>query len=211
MSAASVILTRFERRSATQRIAILFMIGAALFAIASVPGYAELSDRASALTYAAGSVFFTAAAFEQLRTSDPDPLDRWSSLIQFAGTLLFNVNTFIAVDERLDPHAKNLLVWAPDAIGSACFLIASGIAWYAVKEQRGDKPTRRMADLNLAGSVAFGFSAVASYTVNSTDELVNATVASSGTFIGAICFLIAAWMLKRTSAQPAVAAASASA
>src|SRR5688500_16730018 len=99
MSAASVILTRFRRRSATQRIAILFMIGSSLFAIASVPGYAELSDRASAITYAAGSVFFTAAAFEQLRTSESDPLDRWSALVQFAGTLLFNVNTFIAVDE----------------------------------------------------------------------------------------------------------------
>jgi hypothetical protein len=208
MSAAAVILTRYRRRSATQRIAILFMIGSALFAIASVPGYAELSDRASAFTYAIGSVFFTAAAFEQLRTSGPDPLDRSSALVQFAGTLLFNINTFVAVDERLDPHATNLLVWTPDAIGSICFLVASGIAWYAVKGQRGDKPTRRMADLNLAGAVAFGFSAIASYTVSSTDEIVNATVASSGTFIGAICFFIAARMLLRTSGQPEPAPAS---
>ena len=37
MGAATVILTRFRRRSATQRIAVLFMIGSALFAIASVP------------------------------------------------------------------------------------------------------------------------------------------------------------------------------
>jgi hypothetical protein len=200
MSAATVILARFRRRSATARIAILFMIGSALFAIASVPGYSELSESLTAITYAIGSVFFTAAAFEQLRTSERDPLDRWSSLVQFAGTLLFNVNTFLAVDEKLDPHAKNLLVWTPDAVGSLCFLVASGIAWYAVKEQRGDKATRRIADLNLAGSVAFGFSAVASYTVSSTDELVNASVAASGTLIGAICFFIAAWMLKRYAA-----------
>ncbi len=199
MGAALAIRIGHPRRNSTRWIATMFMVGSALFAIASVPGYASISERASALTYAAGSVFFTLAAFEQLRTSESNWPDRWSALIQFAGTILFNVNTFIAVDEKLSPHAQDLLVWTPDAVGSACFLIASGIASWAVRERRDDKPTRRIADLNLAGSVAFGFSALASYVVDDTGELVNAAIASSGTFIGGICFLVAAWMLRRQS------------
>jgi hypothetical protein len=199
MSAATAIRIAHPRVAATTRIAWLFMIGSACFAIASVPGYAELSDRASAITYAIGSVFFTAAAFEQLRTSERHWLDRWSALVQFAGTILFNVNTFIAVDEHLDPHAQDVLVWTPDAIGSACFLVASGLAWYAVKAERGERRTRKIADLNLWGSVAFGVSAIASYVVDDTGEFVNATIASFGTFVGAICFFAAAWMLRPQS------------
>jgi hypothetical protein len=196
MSAATAIRIAHPRTDATTRIAWLFMIGSACFAVASVPGFSELSDRATAITYAVGSVFFTSAAFEQLRTSERDPFDRWSALIQFAGTILFNVNTFIAVDERLDPHAQDLLVWTPDAVGSACFLIASAIAWYAVRKQGDDGRARRIARLNLFGSVAFGFSALASYVVPDTGELANASLAASGTLIGAICFFVAAWLLR---------------
>jgi uncharacterized membrane protein YgdD (TMEM256/DUF423 family) len=199
VGAALAIRIGHPRWDSTRWIATMFMVGSALFAIASVPGYASISERASAFTYAAGSVFFTLAALEQLRTSEPNWADRWSALIQFAGTILFNVNTFIAVDEKLSPHAQDLLVWTPDAVGSACFLVASAIASYAVRERRDDKSTRRIADLNLAGSVAFGFSALASYVVDDTGELVNAAIASSGTFVGAICFLVAAWMLRRQS------------
>jgi hypothetical protein len=202
MSAATAIRIAHPKVVSTRRIATLFMIGSALFAIASVPGYSSISDRASAITYFAGSLFFTAAAFHQLQTSQAG-LDRWSSLIQFAGTLFFNVNTLIAIDERLDPHAENLLVWAPDAIGSICFLVSSGIASYAVWEQRGDRATRRIADLNLFGSIAFGFSAVASRIVGDTGDVVNAAIASSGTLVGAICFLFAAWILRRVAGQPA--------
>ena len=198
MSAATAIRIGHPKVVSTRRIAVLFMIGSALFAIAATPGYAAISERASAFTYFAGSLFFTAAAFHQLQTSQAG-LDRWSSLIQFAGTLFFNMNTFVAIDEGLDPHAQDLLIWTPDAIGSVCFLVSSAIASYAVWELRSDKRTRRIADLNLLGSVAFGVSAVASRIVDATAEPANAALAGLGTFVGAICFLVAAGILRRTA------------
>ena len=198
MSAATAIRIGHPHVRSTQWIATLFMIGSACFAVAATPGYSSISDRASAITYFVGSIFFTLAALEQLRTS-AGGLDRSSALVQLAGTIFFNVNTFIAVDEHLDPHAQDLLVWTPDAIGSICFLVASGIASYAVRKSHGDRRTLRIAQLNLLGSVAFGFSAVASRVVQDTGELANAALASSGTFVGAICFFVAAWMLRRHS------------
>jgi YrhK-like protein len=201
MSAATALRIGHPAVVPTRRIATLFMIGSACFAIASVPGYASISEEASAITYFVGSLFFTAAAFHQLQTSIAG-IDRWSSLIQFAGTLFFNVNTFVAVDEKLSPHAKDLLVWAPDAIGSVCFLVSSVLATYAVWSRRNDMHVRRIADFNLYGSIAFGASAVAARYVGDTDELVNAALASSGTLVGAIFFFFAAWMLRRGEAQP---------
>lgn len=197
MSAAAATRTARSGEAATRRIATLFMVGSACFAVASLPGVPRLTDRGVAVTYAIGSVFFTMAALEQLRTSSPDRLDRWSSLVQLAGTFLFNVNTFVAVDERLDPHAQDYLVWAPDAIGSACFLVSSALASAAVWARRGERRTRLVADLNLAGSVAFGWSAVASYVIPDTGQVANAAAASSGTLIGAVCFFAAAWLLRR--------------
>ena len=202
MGAATAIRIGHPSVVSTRRIATLFIVGSACFAVAATPGYASISDRASAITYFAGSLFFTAAALDQLRTSGGG-LDRWSSLVQLAGTILFNVSTFVAVDERLDPHAADLLVWTPDALGSICFLVASALASYAVWEQRGDRRTRRIADLNLAGSIAFGLSAIASRLVGDTAEVANAALAGSGTFVGAICFLVAAWMLRRSQSSGA--------
>ena len=66
MSAATAIRIGHPRVVSTKRIAVLFMIGSACFALGATPGYASISERASAITYAVGSVFFTAAAFHQL-------------------------------------------------------------------------------------------------------------------------------------------------
>jgi hypothetical protein len=166
--------------------------------VAAAPGFTSLSDRAAAITYFVGSIFFTLAALDQLRTVAPgDRLDRWGSAVQLAGTIFFNISTFVAVDEHLDPHAEDLLVWTPDAAGSICFLVASALAIAAVWKQHADRRTRRIARLNMIGSIAFGWSALASYVIHDTGELVNAAAASSGTFIGALCFLVAAWLLRR--------------
>ena len=43
------------------------------------------------------------------------------------GTVLFNVNTFHALQTGLDANSYDRLVWAPDAIGSACFLVGAGL------------------------------------------------------------------------------------
>ena len=65
--------------------------------------------------------------------------------------------------------------------------------------------------LNLAGSVAFGFSAVASYVIPGTTELLSVPVTNLGTFVGAVCFFAGAVLLlfERTEQEPAVAPATA--
>jgi hypothetical protein len=49
-----------------------------------------------------------------------------------------------------------------------------------------------VAGLNLLGSIFFMAAAVAAFVVPDTDDLLDASLANSGTFLGAICFLVAA-------------------
>ena len=66
--------------------------------------------------------------------------------------------------------------------------------------------------LNLLGSIAFGVSAVGAYVVPETGTLVSMFWANLGTLIGALCFLVAALLSRRTiDAEPDVAAVPASA
>jgi YrhK-like protein len=195
MSAGSIaVLTSDAATGAARRIGALFMIGSALFAVASLPGASELSDRAVGVTYFAGSIFFTTAAFEQLRCARGEGNAVAAAAIQFAGTLFFNVTTFTGMSDRLSggDHA-DLLVWSPDAVGSVCFLVASVLAEIAVWGPLA--PARRSASLNLLGSVFFGISAVAAYVVPDTNELLNASLATSMTLAGALCFFWAARVL----------------
>ncbi len=210
MSAASAaVLTAGAAKGDARRIGILFMAGSACFAVASLPGASDLSDRVVAVTYFVGSIFFTTAAFEQLRTARGQGNEVAAALVQFAGTLFFNVTTFAGMIERLDAHQADLLVWSPDALGSVCFLVSSVLAEIVVWGPL--VPARRSASLNLVGSVAFGISAVAAYVIPNTDELLNAALATSMTLVGALCFFWAArvlvkpppWLRPKPAAAPA--------
>ena len=194
MSAGSAtVLTARAATGDARRIGILFMVGSACFAVASLPGASSLSQKAVAITYFAGSLFFTTAAFEQLRTARGEGNEVGAAAIQFAGTLFFNVSTFAAMSDELSARGADLLVWSPDAFGSACFLLSSVLAELAVL--RAPLRIRRSATLNLIGSAAFGISAIAAYVVPETDELLNASLATSTTLVGALCFLWAARIL----------------
>jgi hypothetical protein len=194
MSAASAAaVAAGPAKGDARRIGILFMIGSACFAIASLPAASDLSEEAVGLTYFIGSIFFTTAAFEQLRVARGKGSAAWAAGIQFAGTLFFNVSTFAAMSDALSAHRADLLIWSPDAFGSVCFLVSSVLAEFAVLH--AVTQIRRSATLNLLGSVAFGISAVAAYVVPDTDELLNASLATSGTLLGALCFFWAARIL----------------
>jgi hypothetical protein len=178
-------------------IAVGFAIGSACFFIGPFPGFVQLVGvGADGVVFFTGSVFFTLAAGLELReatlrlgrwASDPS---WWSAAIQFVGTLLFNVNTFDAMKESLSTQQENRLVFAPDLLGSACFL-ASGLLAY--RAARG--PELTMAKVNLAGCVLFGISAVASYIVPSTGTVLDLAAANWCTALGALCFLVGSLML----------------
>jgi drug/metabolite transporter (DMT)-like permease len=188
-------------------IGVLFMIGSTAFALGSAPFYAELVEPALVgVTFFVGSIFFTTASLLQLKqTPRFDRFDWWACVVQFAGTLFFNVTTFTAMNDALSTKQEDIRVWAPDALGSACFLVASGLALAAVWGRRGTD--RRIAWLNMLGSVFFGVAAVASWVVPDTGELLNTAATNAFTFLGAVCFFAGAWLMSRHAGEPAAAVA----
>lgn len=50
----------------------------------------------------------------------------------------------------------------------------------------------------MAGSVAFGFSAVGAYVLPATGDLYNLQWVNVGTFVGAVCFFLAAVLARRS-------------
>ena len=199
-------------------IAILFAVGSALFALGAVPGYAgAVGARVDSVTFFVGSLFFTSAGFLQYRESvdagvggpahgwqrvftyQPQQIDWWASGIQLVGTLFFNVSTGNAVRISLSTQGAQHHIWRPDAIGSVCFLVASGMAWFEVcngwTAWSPSSISWWITALNLVGSVAFGASAVASYIVPSTGQIWHVELSNLGTFVGALCFLGGALLL----------------
>ena len=126
-----------------RRIGVLFMIGSACFAVASLPGASSLSAKAVGVVYFTGSIFFTTAAFEQLRVARGEGKEVWAAAVQFAGTVFFNVTTFFGMYHHFTVHTSNLLVWSPDAFGSVCFLVSSVLAELAVSTRRSWCDARR--------------------------------------------------------------------
>src|SRR5215470_10288121 len=213
-------------------IGVLFAVGSVLFALGALPGYVNAAGtRWDSVTFFIGSLFFTSAAFLTYRETvdaapaeqnprhrrvfvyQPRRIDWWVSVVQLIGTLYFNVSTGVAMGANLTAEAAHRHVWRPDAVGSACFLVASLLAWFEVCHTWAAWRPRSwswwITLLNLLGSIAFGVSAVAGYISPVTGELRNAERANLGTFVGAVCFLAGALLLlpERTETADGQAAA----
>lgn len=184
-----------------------FAIGSLLFALGAWPGYATaVGVVLDNLTYFVGSLFFTLAALIQLllsgrrvprKGSAPGEFfDWWAAAIQLIGTVFFNVSTMAALLLSAGVDEAERFVWRPDAFGSIAFLIASGLAVVATtkRESLWDPNARSWWStwFGMAGSLAFGASAVGAALDPASGELRNAALANTGTFIGALCFLAAA-------------------
>lgn len=197
-------------------IAVLFMGGAFLFALGSFPLYSQLVDPdVVGVTFVLGSVLFTSAAYCQfvqvvngvrragsrvrLIAWQPRRILWWATAVQLIGTLLFNFNTIDSMIEGLTTEETNRLVWAPDIFGSIAFLIASHLAWVDVCdgwwEVRRDDADWWAAGLNYVGSMFFMLAALASVVLPTTGESLNTTLVNSGTFLGAVCFFVGAYVL----------------
>ena len=144
----------------------------------------------------------------------PGQIDWQATAVQLVGTLEFDVgHYFAAIFAAVGTAQARHHVWRPDVFGSVCFLVASALAWFEVCHGWTAWRPRSLAwwitGVNLAGSVAFGLSAVASYVVPGTAELLSVPVTNLGTFVGAVCFLAGAVLLlfERTEEVPAVTAA----
>jgi len=207
-------------------IGVLFAIGSALFTLGVVPAYAQaVGARVDSLTFFAGSVFFTSAGFLQYREAVdavpaalrhdrrvlvflPGRIDWQATAWQSVGTLDFNISTAVAVGAAIGSAQYRHHVWRPDVTGSVCFLIASALAWFEVCHGWAAWRPRSIAWwitlANLAGSIAFGVSAVAAFVQPGTADLLSAPVTNIATLIGAVLFLIGAVLLlaERAESEP---------
>jgi hypothetical protein len=175
------------------------------------------------MVFFTGSIFFTSAAYLQLLAAvnadrisaianrrTPRERFRWfawrpgeigwtSAFTQFVGTVLFNFNTFDALIPGLDSLQEDLVIWGPDALGSICFLVASGLALLEYNHGRLDWKTRDVSwwvvTINMLGSVAFGISAVYAIVLPGSGDLLNADAVNAWTLLGAVCFLVGAYLL----------------
>jgi len=196
----------------------LFMIGSSLFAIGTAPGFTMLcsADAANLLCFM-GSWFFTSAALVQLLLSRPSMsrsrnmpsirAEYLSSAIQLFGTLNFNLSTGAALWAQR-ASARRLFVWWPDAAGSAAFLLSAALGIVAVSLTVGlVRAKSRLwlaASTSMIGSIAFGASAAGAF-ITRAGGTEDAQLAQAGTFVGALCFLVAARLRLPKRFSPRVA------
>ena len=197
----------------------LFAIGSTCFALGSLPPYFDSVGAAiTATTFFVGSLFFTSAGYIQyylsinsggerrylsFRNLTPDAM---ASGIQSIGTVFFNVSTGAALIANLSVQQEDRLIWAPDLFGSTAFLISSAIAFGLARRLSPSVEGRRAVwwegAVNLAGSVAFGLSAIAAVVLPTTGEPLNLAIVNAGTFVGAVCFLVGAVLVLNATGPP---------
>lgn len=217
-------------------IGIIFAIGSVLFALASVLSLAPALAQAWSLDapqtnaiFFAGSIPFTIAAYLQLfqaanagefpRDESRAPRRRvlfgwrpqdagWlSSALQFMGTILFNFNTFDAMIPSINWFRQDLLIWAPNIVGSVLFLASGYLAFietcHAHWAWQPNSISWEVVFTNLLGCVGFMISAVFAIVLPGTPNVEAVTVSVLFTLIGAIGFLVGSLlMLPESVSQP---------
>lgn len=214
-------------------IGVIFAAGSLLFGLGSVLALApqlasalRLDAAAVNAVFFAGSIPFSSAAYLQLyqaanapgfaRQEHPGPHGRrligwrpheigWlACALQFAGTLLFNVNTFDAILPGLSWMGQDLIVWVPDIAGSILFLVSGYLffveAGHSYWSWRPSSLTWALNFSNLLGCVAFMLSALFAFVPRSSAGFpVEALVF---TFLGAVGFFVgSALMLPETASE----------
>ncbi|MEU9161286.1 hypothetical protein AB0D29_13565 [Streptomyces sp. NPDC048424] len=196
-----------------------FVIGGALFALgAGVAQFGSGNALESAAIYFAGGLFFNTGGYVSLlqvlnapRQSpqgsslvtgkwrwwgyEPMHLDWLSTFVLFVGTLVFAVNLLDSFRQGLSTQQVNRLIWTPDVIGCALFLISGHLSFVEICHRPW--PCLRSRSLgwwvvavNQLGAVLFMVSALAAFTRPATGSLVNADIANWGTLAGALCFSV---------------------
>jgi hypothetical protein len=214
-------------------IGTVFALGASLFVLGSVLSLApelaqawSLDTRATNMIFFAGSIPFTTAAYLQLFQSAnagefspmgvaekpqmaafgwrPRDIGWLSCALQFAGTLLFNANTFDAMLPGLDWLQQDLAIWAPDVAGSILFLASGYLAFietgHAHFAWRPHSLSWWVTFANLLGCVAFMISALFAFVPPRGPDFDAAELAILFTLIGAAGFLIGSLLMLPESA-----------
>ncbi|TWT58822.1 hypothetical protein KOR42_22080 [Thalassoglobus neptunius] len=217
-------------------IGIIFALGASLFVTASVltllPNELEtvgLSATQVNAVYFAGSIPFTLAAYLQLyqsnhsqpaqgegkKTDRPTIFLGWkpanigwiSCLLQFLGTVLFNVNTFDAMIPSLNWFQQDLFVWVPNFVGSVFFLASGYLAFAEVAHAYWSWNTSNLSwwvvFVNLLGCLFFMASALCAFITPGPVNETAVTLATLFTLVGAVGFFVGAVLSLPEASQTA--------
>ena len=206
-------------------IGVIFSIGASLFILGSLLTlFPELQHRlgihANSI-YFSGSIPFTIAAYLQLfQAANTPPLPHqgereridtrwigwrpsdigwWSCLLQWIGTLLFNVNTFNAMNSSLSWVEQDVWVWIPNIVGSVLFMISGYMAFAETCHGYWKWEPRNtswwVVALNLAGCIGFLASACFALAVSDQPTPIRSNWSVLFTLQGAFGFLLGSLMM----------------
>jgi hypothetical protein len=202
-------------------IGTVFALGSFLFALGSVLALlpAPVPGLPANPVFFAGSIPFTIAAYLQLfqAANAPDPatgakprrpiLLGWrprdigwlSCALQFAGTLLFNMNTFDGMRTGLSWWRQDVAIWVPDFLGSVLFLASGQLAFAETCHAWWAWRPRSLAwwvtFTNLLGCIAFMASAFCAYVPRAPFPVIVTTLSIVFTLLGAIGFLAGSLLL----------------
>jgi hypothetical protein len=177
-----------------------FVIGGSLFAIGAVLSQADVGEpRLAAGVYLVGGVFFSTGGATGVRLSrGGPPLAQLSALVLFVGTLIFAINLVDSFIGDLSPAQYNRLVWSPDMVGCALFLVSGHFAMVQLSGSwlpcwRPRELDWRIVATNQLGSALFMLAAVAAF-VRAEGDMIAVGIANWGTLTGALCFAVAGLM-----------------
>jgi hypothetical protein len=199
--------------------ATAFVVGGSLFAIGAAFAQADIGGPLlPASVFLAGGVFFSTGGYASVLQVVNGPREgadggleipgrwRWwapewqrlewlAALVLFVGTLVFAINLVDSFIAELTPRQADRLIWSPDMIGCALFLVSGHLAmvelsgrWYPCWRPR--ELGWWITVVNQLGSILFMVSAVASF-VHTDGDLISVGIANWGTLTGALCFAIA--------------------
>ena len=209
-------------------IGTVFAAGSLLFALASVLSLAPELARAWSLDstaingiFFAGSIPFTTAAYLQLFQAanagdfspaesraprrralfgwQPSDIGWLSSALQFVGTILFNFNTFDAMIPSLNWFQQDLLIWAPNIVGSVLFLVSGYLAFietcHAHWAWNPQSISWRVVFTNLLGCVGFMTAATFAIVLPGPVNTEAVHISILFTLLGAIGFLVGSLLM----------------
>jgi len=180
--------------------ATAFLVGGSLFALGAALAQAGVNPTACATIYLVGGVFFSTGGYASVVQVRAEPrLQRTSAVVLFVGTLVFAINLIDSFIQELSPAAFDRLVWSPDMIGCALFLISGHLAMAGIAGHFWRIWHRRdlgwwIIAVNQLGSILFMVSAVATFVRPSSGDMLATGIANWGTLTGALCFAIAGLM-----------------
>jgi len=133
----------------------------------------------------------------------PHELGWLSTLTQFLGTLAFNVSTLGAVQITAPWSLLDGVVWMPEMLGSALFLVSAYLAFieanHAMWQWHPKDLTWQIVFVNLVGCITFMAAACTAYVPATGPITWVVALSNAQLLVGATCFLVGALLSIRES------------